>query len=292
MISRKELVYVDKSVGTVPYPGDEYAYKVMRELKDAYKLFEDKYDGKNYSIILSNGQEFEFAILNKNLCHMLGISAKNITTYGEDTAYRVLGIDNPSTISTYELLGKIIERTDDVLENERKDNTYKMINFYKVMIKTAIFKKMTEFKDFNFGFINFDRDKYEKFTREGVRANSTKYIFMPSEEVAIPYFFVGFVKNNGGETYVPETVIAPEDFYNYLGYQELLLPLQILIDDNKEFTKLEATPSEKLKTLQKYNELIQCYKTYSKINIYNDYMATLMSLSRNERVEGNKLILK
>ena len=46
MISRKELVYVDKSVGTVPYPGDEYAYKVMRELKDAYKLFEDKYDGK------------------------------------------------------------------------------------------------------------------------------------------------------------------------------------------------------------------------------------------------------
>ena len=224
---------------------------------------------------------------------MLGIAAKNICgSYGEETARKVLGIEHPSVVSTYELLGKLIERTDDVLENERKEGTFKMINFYKVMIKTAIFKKMTEFKDFDFGFINFDKDRYEKFTSEGVRNNSTKYIFMPSEEVLIPYFLVGFVKNNGGETYVPETVIAPEDFYNFLGYQELLLPLQVLIDDNKEFTKLVATPSEKLKLLQRYNELILRYKTYSKINIYNDYVAVLTEDARKEREEGPKLSIK
>lgn len=281
MISRKEIMYVDKPIGSVPYPGDEYAYQVMQELKEAYELFKEKYDGKSYSMILSDGQEFQFAILNKNLCHMLGIAAKNICgEYGEQTAQRILGID-PSITPTYELLGKIIERTDDVLENDRKEGSFKLINFYKVMVKTAIFKKMTGFKDFDFGFINFDRDKYLDYTGEYGVANSTRYIFMPSEEVLIPYFMVGFVRNNGGDTYVPETVIAPEDYYKYFANQELVLPLQVLIDDNKDFTKLVATPQEKLKLLQRYKEIITRFKTNSSINIFNDYEATLASAAKN-----------
>lgn len=285
MISKSELKYVNKSTGYIPYPGDEYALKVMEELKEAYELFKEKYDGKSYSMILSNGEEFQFSILDKNLCHLLGINAKNILSeYAESTAQNVLGINGP--VPTYEVLGRIIERYDSVIENEKKESSYKLINFYKVMIKSAIFKRMTNFQKFDFGVINFNRDKYEKYTGESSVSNSSKYIFMPSGEVFVPYFMVGFIQNSGTDFYVPETALAPEEFYNYFGKQELLLPIQVLIDDNKRFSKLIATPQDKLKLLQRYREIINTYKTSSTINIYNDYIAAL-----TDQAEGRSLTL-
>ena len=86
---------------------------------------------------------------------------------------------------------------------------------------------------------------------------------------------VGLIKNNGGEDYVPETLVAPENFVDYFKSQEFVLPVQLLIDDNKDFTKLIATPQEKLKLLNRYKEIISTYNTNSRINIYNDYIATL-----------------
>lgn len=276
MISKSELKYVTKASGYAPYPGDEYASHVMTELKEANELFKEKYDGKSYSMILSNGEEFEFAILNKNLCHMLGINAKALTSeYAYDTVLKVLGLDNSLKIPTYEFLTRIIERSDDVLENERKENSFKLINFYKMMVKIAIFKQLTNFQSFDYGVINFNRDTFIRNVGEYNIGSSDKYIFMPSGEVFIPYFMVGLIKNNGGEDYVPETLVAPENFVDYFKSQEFVLPVQLLIDDNKDFTKLIATPQEKLKLLNRYKEIISTYNTNSKINIYNDYIATL-----------------
>ena len=284
MISRRELAYVDKPLGSVPYPGDAYAYKVMSELKEAYDLFKEKYDGKSYNIMLSDKQELQFAILNKNLCHILGIAAKNICNYGEPTAQKVLGIDYPSATSTYELLGKIIERMDDVIDNDSRDNTYKLINYYKVMIKTAIFKKMTGFNDFDFGVINFNKENHPDYVSEDTFAKSTKYIVMPSDEILIPYFLVGFLQNNGGNIYVPETAIAPEDYYKYFINQELVLPVQIPIEDEKDFTKLEATDQDKIKILQRYKTIISEYNTNSSINIFNDYESMLHEQARERKL--------
>lgn len=283
MISKSELKYVTKSNGYAPYPGDEYAYEVMKELKAANELFKEKYDGKSYSMILSNGEEFEFAILNKNLCHMLGINAKILSSeYAYDTVKRVLGIDYLNKVPTYELLTKIIERSEDVIENERKENSFKLINFYKVMIKIAIFKQLTNFQSFDYGVINFNRDTFIKNVGEYNIGLSDKYIFMPSGEVFIPYFMVGLIKNCGGEDYVPETLIAPENFVDFFKSQEFVLPVQLLIDDNKDFTKLIATPQEKLKLLNRYKEIISTYNTNTNINIFNDYIATLTEDSRNK----------
>lgn len=280
MISRKELQYVNKKIGNVPYPGDDYAEQVMAELKEAHDLFKAQYNGKTYNMILSNGQEFPFSIMDKNLCHMLGIDGKSMfnSEYGREVASKVLGLDY--FVPTYEVLQRIIERSDDVIDNERKEGTYKFLNFYKTMIKCAIFKKMTTFKDFNFGFINFDKSKYDQNTTSSYYSpNSTSYIFMPSEEVLIPYFMVGFVKDNNSEFHVPETVIAPEDYYNFFIEQELLLPLQVLIDDNDSFTKWVSSPEELLKLINRYENIIAKHNTRSKINIYEAYKLALTQLA-------------
>ena len=284
MISKSELKYVTKASGFAPYPGDEYATMVMKELKEANELFKEKYDGKFYSMILSNGEEFEFAIRDKNICHMLGINSKTLSSdYAYYTVKNVLGIDYQNKIPTYELLTKIIERSDDVIENERKDNSFKLINFYKVMVKIAIFKQLTNFQSFDYGVINFNRDTFVNNNSEFNIGLSNKYIFMPSGEVFIPYFMVGLIKNNGGEDYVPETLVAPENYVDYFKSQEFVLPVQLLIDDNKNFIKLIATPQEKLKLLQRYKEIISTYNTNSKINIFNDYIATLTEATKDNR---------
>lgn len=280
MISRKELQYVNKKIGNVPYPGDDYAEQVMAELKEAYNLFNAQYNGKSYNMILSNGQEFPFSIMDKNLCHMLGIDGKSMfnSDYGLAAASRVLGVDH--YVPTFEVLQRIINNSDAVIANEKKEGTYKFLNFYKTMIKCAIFKKMTTFKDFNFGFINFDKAKYDQNTTSTYYSpNSTSYIFMPSDEALIPYFLVGFVQDNYSEFHVPETVIAPEDYYNFFIEQELLLPLQVLIDDNDHFTKWVASPEELLKLINRYDNIISKYNTRSKINIYEAYKLALSQLA-------------
>ena len=69
-------------------------------------------------------------------------------------------------------------------------------------------------------------------------------------------------------------------FFEYLLTISLLvkffsLPIQILINDNYELTKIVATPKEKLDLLNLYKSLIGMYQTNTFIDIYNDYENTL-----------------
>ena len=57
--------------------------------------------------------------------------------------------------------------------------------------------------------------------------------------------------------------------------QTFILPIQILINDNYELTKIVATPKEKLDLLNLYKSLIGMYQTNTFIDIYNDYENTL-----------------
>ena len=78
MISRKELQYVSTHTKDVPFPGINYAAEVMENLHAAFKAYEQKYQDKSYNFILSNGEEFTFEILAKNIAHLLGINYKGI----------------------------------------------------------------------------------------------------------------------------------------------------------------------------------------------------------------------
>lgn len=104
MITSKELQYVDAWASKVPMPGYDYSIKVLNDLKDCFNKFNEKYRNKEYNIIFSNGEEIKFEILDKNLCHMLGIDFSNIRgDYFDNYRLNVLGT-NSQNLSSYELL--------------------------------------------------------------------------------------------------------------------------------------------------------------------------------------------
>ena len=120
MISNAELQYVNNYARFTPYPGDDYAYSVLNNLIEAYNLYLEKYNKKKYSLILSNGEEFQFSILNKNLCHLLGVDYKNIISEPmAKVREEVLGMDPTQTTNSFEILYRIIERANEVIQNDR-----------------------------------------------------------------------------------------------------------------------------------------------------------------------------
>ena len=280
MISKAELQYVNGYARNVPYPGDDYARNVLDKLIKSFNLYQDKYQDKRYSLILSNGEEMEFAILPKNICHMLGIDYKNIISDPmKQTRDTVLNIGPYDATSSFEVLSKIIDRADEVIKNDRLFSNYKLLNYYKILIRCSIFMKLSDFKDFNFGCINFDKETYENIIQRSFGPNSSKFIFTPSDDALIPYYMMGLKKDNESSLYVPETLFATPDFVNFFINQELLVPIQLLINDNEMFSKIISSPEEKLNILKMYREIIRGYQTNSFINIYNDYETTLREMS-------------
>ena len=65
MITTKELGYVSSWATKVPYPGIEYSEQAVEKLVDAFNNFNKYYSNKEYDIILSNGEQILFEILEK-----------------------------------------------------------------------------------------------------------------------------------------------------------------------------------------------------------------------------------
>ncbi len=57
MITRKELDYVSCWASKVPYPGRKYAEEALENLAISIADFKKFYSGKQYGLILSNGDE-------------------------------------------------------------------------------------------------------------------------------------------------------------------------------------------------------------------------------------------
>ena len=286
MISRQELQYVNEYARFAPFPGKDYAYMVINKLANALDIFTKKYDGKKYSLILSNGEELCFEIKKKNLAHLLGIDYKLLSTgeYMKPLLNTVLGIDLNEPTNSYTVLTKIIENGDKVIENDR-DNYNKFLNYFKLMVKTSCFDKLADFNEFNFGFINFNKDTYQNVINKPYSPMSTKYIFSSNDEALIPYCMMGLKNDNDTDIMIPETFIAPLNFPDYLMQQTLLLPIQMLINDGYELTKLVATSEEKIRILNLYKSLIKQYDTGSFIDIFNDYETILRDDCAKKRLE-------
>ena len=278
MISRQELQYVSSMAQQVPYPGDDYAYDVINRLSQAMIIFKQKYDGKKYSLILSNGEEIVFEIKEKNLAHLLGVDFKAISNNEnmKPVLFNILGFNEDEQFNSYMVLSRIVENGDKVIEND-ENGFNKILNYYKIMVKTSCFYTLAEFNEFNFGVINFDKDIYENTNTLGSRfmPSSTKFIFSQNDEALIPYCMMGLKYDNLTDVMIPETFIAPTNFPDYLYEQELLLPIQLLVNDDESLTKLMATPEEKIRILNLYKSIIQTYNTRSYINIFNDYETIL-----------------
>ena len=94
---------------------------------------------------------------------------------------------------------------------------------------------------------------------------------------------MGILYDEIDKIYIPETLFAPTDFQNFFINQELLLPIQILTDDSKTLTKLEASNEDKINLLNMYKFIINSYQTSSFINIFNDYETMLREKIFQER---------
>lgn len=277
MISKKELSYVNNYARFAPYPGDTYAEKVMEKLETAYERYQRLYQNKAYSLIFSNGEEIEFEIQPKNICHLLGVDAKNIASDPmERTVEEVLGISPQDKKDSLTLLKRIIERKEDVIANDSDPASYKLLNYYKLMIRCIAFSKLSDFSNFSYGCINFDKRAYNEGKEDKfITVKSSKFLFSPSDEAITPYFMMGIAQNPESPIYYPETLLAPENYYDFFRNQTLLLPIQILVNDTAELTKSQATPQEKLALLSLYKSIISSGRTNSSIDIFNDYESVL-----------------
>ncbi len=276
MVSKKELEYVNQYARAVPFPGANYAYEAIETLIKAYKTYEENYQGKSYNFIFSNGEEIDFQILEKNLAHLFGIDYKNLTSEAmQYTTENILDFRAYQTGGAEELLKRIIDRADDVIKNDSNPNNYRILNYYRILIKCSAFSKLSTFEKFNFGCINFDKFEYENVNQTIFGPQSTKFFFVPSNEAITPYFMMGIKEASPNGIYIPETIFASEAINKMINCQTFLLPIQILINDNFNFSKIKATPKEKLDLLNLYKSLIGMYQTNTFIDIYNDYENTL-----------------
>ena len=266
MIKREKLYYINKPAIDAPYPTDDYAYDTINQISYALALFRRKYEGKKYSLLLSNNQEIVFEIEKKNLAHLLGVDYKNITTNPliKPLLNSVLGFNKNEVIDSYMLLEKIVENADKVIEHdENHDN--KIMNYYRIMIKTMCFNKLSNFDKFDFGIINFNRKTYENSINRNFLPSSNKFLLIPTDEEEMPFYLFGLLKEKDSNVMVPETIIAPINFYNYIYKQEFLLPEELIIDDKDSSSVLLPTKKDKLQLLYLYRSIIETYNTNSTV---------------------------
>lgn len=285
MVSKKELEYVNLRARQVPFPGKNYACDVMDSLIRSVETYEKNYQGKEYNFIFSNGEEIPFNILDKNLAHLLGIDFKTLSSDAmHSTTEKVLDYRAFQDGGTYKLLKKIIERADEVIKNDSSSNNYRILNYYRILIKCSAFTKLSTFESFNFGCINFDKSIYERINGNAFGPQSNKFLFVPSNELVTPYFMMGIRPDNDSNIYIPETIFAPDNMGALINGQSFVLPIQVLINDNCNFSKIKATAKEKLDLLNLYKSLIGMYQTNTFIDIYNDY--------ENMLIESKELVKK
>lgn len=297
MITTKELGWVGAWASKAPYPGIGYAEKAAKKLVESKETYDQFYKDKEYDLILSNGEQLSFEIMPMNLCHMLGVDYKNLSgEYFEEFRKKVLEIQGIPR--SYELLSSMVERIDDVLEYDEKKQGI-ILNYYRVMVKCSIFEKLSDFSKFNFGVINFNKDKYEKLSNGTYHGNAEKFLYVQSNEQACPYFMMGIIQQND-ETgpkqeeeiainkYVVETLFAPTNVKDFFSNQNVCIPTQILTTTSEEMIKKEATPANKIALLNQYKAIVSEYDLVNKIDIYSDYMAMLSSLD----IESNKALIK
>ena len=229
MITLKELNYVSDWASKTPYPGIGYAKAAAEKLINSVEMYEKYYKGKEFDMVLSNGEQFAFEIYAMNLCHMLGIDFQNLTdSYFDYFRKTVLKMNGPSR--SYELLTAIVENIEEVLRFDKEDyrNAGKILNYYRIMVKCSIFEKLSDFSRFNFGVINFDKDRYISVSGKNYRGKAEKFLYVQSNEQVCPYFMMGVLPASDEDSYEEDP-------------KEALINRLLELDENLSKDELETT---------------------------------------------------
>lgn len=279
MITKKEMGYVNDWPNKIPYPGDDYCAQTLEKLKKCFELYNNEYLNRRYTIQFSNNEEVDFAIEDKNLAHILGVDYKNLMKdIFMNYRKNILDIDYTQQVSSYMLLCKVIDNIENILEYDKQYSACRGLNYYRIGIKCDIFSKLTNLSDFNYGCINFNKDIYNREnTNRTLASQSSKFLYTPSDEVISPYFMMGIRTDNNDSKYIAETLLACSNPKSFFVSQEVIIPTQILTDDNGYLNKRIATSNEKIKLLKEYQNIVNQYNIPNMINIYGDYYSMLMA---------------
>ena len=199
MLTLKELQYVNLWANKTPMPGVEYSIDVLKQLEECYKIYKERYKDKEYNFLFSDSEEINLAILDKNLCHMLGIDFNNIRgEYFNNFRKDAFGFSE-TNFNSFDLFELILEHMEKVADLDNDiNNPAKAINYYKSSIKCEIFKKLSDFSKFNF--LSVEGDQKEESVQ-------SKNLVVASNEALTPYFAMGIVPSN-----------TPEDNGKYIVY--------------------------------------------------------------------------
>ena len=268
MLTRKELDYVTTT--KPPYPGDKYSLEALKMLKDALDLYKDYYKDKEYDIIFSDSSSLTFSIEESNLAHMLGLEYKKLR---KNSYFN--NIETDKSLS-YEMMEKITNNPQEILE-VNKDENYSLLNLYRIIVRSKVFNKFSNFKDLNFGCINYDSNIA---SNNGIKTymKSDRFLFIDSDEFNAPYYMMG-IANKDNTTYV-ETLFAdlyPEKMFKD---QRITIPTSISVTTSKDYNTMEATSSQKLRLLKCFMSDLNKYKC--NFDIYNDYLNVLSNDANRE----------
>ncbi len=282
MIGSKELQFVSNYANKVPYPGDDYQKNAILEFKKAFELYQKYFMGKQFSITMSDLSELNFEILPMNVSHMFGINSMMKNHYVIKNELLNAGLDN-ETISSYKFLKFIVDNLDDIVKID-KENGNIFLNYFRIKIKCSIFNKLSNFNEFNFGCINFDRNIYKYVNDEEFYSNATKLLFVSSDEAVCPYFIVGLKKNQlinsideeteekeskiNVENNIVETLFASSEPRKIFKLQRVTLPTSILIVDKNEYKETKASDEDMLHLRDLYAKDLLEYGSYLDVSAH------------------------
>ena len=273
MINKDELQYVTMSADRVPYPGDDYAYETINQISRALITFRRKYEGKRFCVSLSTGDTIEFEIKGWNLAHLIGIDYKTlISGYMKKILHDVLELSDEYRINSLVVLNRIIENADKVIANDEV-NSVKILNYYKIMFKATNFMKLPDYQMLNFGVLSFNKRIYNNITDTLFSPKSNIYLFSKTGENLVPYNMLGLIYDENIQAMVPETLITPTNFLDYLYEQRLILPLSLKVyDDTGIIKRIDTTREDKIRILNYYKSLMNDCNECLYINGFKEIM--------------------
>lgn len=301
MVSLKELQYVNLWESKTPFPGEKYAWDTFEQMSKLLDKFKTDYKDKDYTIIFSDGKEINFEILSMNICHMLGISYKNLSNGYFDNFLESIGIFRP--YNSYELVERLLDKASSIID-AASSGRQKLLNYYKCRIKCAIFDKLGQFEEFNFGKIEQIDKKNDSIHSNDSADNSEQkksiLFYTASNEPVCPYFFIRIVPHDGDTSkYVVNSLLAPfnNELKTYFDGVEAAIPTQMIVDDrDNKLNKIEVNSRQKINLLLEYRQLVNSLGIKDCMNVSADYFSILHELDsiykKEKSTNPKKLILK
>ena len=122
--------------------------------------------------------------------------------------YKLLGISENDKLNSFDILSKIVENADSIIEHDEKSDN-RFFNYYRIMEKASLFNKLPPLENFVYGIVNFDSEKFLQAFKRRFGPRAKKYLMFSTDKPEIPFCFLGFAKVNKTNVMIPEVFLTP-----------------------------------------------------------------------------------